>query len=55
MTLTYFLRNNLDELEAAVAKQVRVYEHGCLATGASMIPHCWNSLIEHKGQYFEGF
>ena len=47
--------NDLDELEAAVVNQVRVYERGCLATGVAMLPHRWNSLIEHKGHYFEGF
>ena len=45
---------DLKELEDAVAKQVRIFERGYLATGIQMLPSQWRSVIEHKG-HFEGF
>ena len=42
---------DLEELEDAVAEQVRMYERGCLATGNTEAAE----VIKHKGNYFEGF
>ena len=46
---------DLEELEATVAAQVRMYEGGCLTTGIQKLPSRWRSVIEHKGNYFEEF
>ena len=46
--------SNLDELEVAVAKRVKVVERSCLATGIDDLPKQWQSVIDHKGYYFEG-
>ena len=43
-----------DELEVAVAEQVRVHERGCLVTGIEDLPNRWNLVLGHKGHYFEG-
>ena len=45
---------DLEELEDAVAEQVRRYERVCLATGVQKLPSRWRPLIDHKGHYFEG-
>lgn len=45
---------DLEELEAEVAKQVRLINSGCLATGVSDLPRRWESVIEKKGCYIEG-
>ena len=46
--------DDLDELEAEVAKQVRLLNSGCLATGISDLPKRWESVIEKQGCYIEG-
>ena len=35
---------DLEELKDAVANQVRIYEHGCLATGIQKLPRRWSSV-----------
>ena len=46
---------DLEELEGAVAEQVRMYERGCLATGIQKLPSRWRPMIEHKGPFLEEF
>ena len=46
---------DLEDLEAAVATQARVYERSCLATGIEDLPEWWTSVMEHKWYYFERF
>ena len=46
--------SDLDELEVAVAERVKVVERSCLATGIDDLPKRWQSVIDHKGYYFEG-
>lgn len=45
---------DLDELEEAVATEVRRITRGCLATGIRGLPRRWESVIKAKGGYFEG-
>ena len=45
--------SDLDELEVVVAKRVKVVERTCLATGIDDLPMRWQSVIDHKGYYFE--
>ena len=45
--------DDLDELEVAVAEQVKVYERRGLATGIEELPKRWNSILDHKGHCFE--
>lgn len=47
--------NDTDELEDAVAKEVRRINSGCLATGIARLPGRWKSVIERGGRYIEGF
>ena len=47
--------SDLEDFEAAVATQVRVYECGCLAMSIEDLPKRWTSVMEYKGYYFEGF
>ena len=46
--------DDLDELEVEVAKQVRLLNFGCLATGIRELPKRWASVIEKQGCYIEG-
>ena len=46
--------SDLDEFEVAVAERVKVVERGCLATGIDDLPKRRQSVIDHKGYYFEG-
>ena len=46
--------SDLDELEVAVTERVKVVERSCLANGIDDLPKRWQSVIDHKGYYFEG-
>ena len=46
--------DDLDELQAEVAKQVRPLNFGCLATRIRELPKRWASVIEKQGCYIEG-
>jgi hypothetical protein len=46
--------DDLNELEVAMVEQVRAYERGRLATGIEDLPKRWTSVVDHKGNYFEG-
>ena len=46
---------SLDELECAVNREVRRINFGSLATGIYALPKRWNSVIQSRGDYFEGF
>jgi len=47
--------DDLKYLEVTAAEQGSVYERGCLVTGIEALPSRWQSVIHHKGNYFEGF
>ena len=46
---------DLDEVEDAGARAVRLYERRCLATGKQKLPSKWRSVTEHKGRYSDRF
>lgn len=45
---------DLDELKVAVSTELHRITVGCLATGITDLPNRWNTVIQHRGQYFEG-
>ena len=45
---------SLDELECAMNSEVRRINFGNLATGIYALPKRWNSVIQSRGDYFEG-
>ena len=45
---------SLDELEYAVNREVRRINFGSLTTGIYALPTRWNSVIQSRGDYFEG-
>ena len=47
--------SDLEDLEAAMVTQVRVYERSCLSTGIEDPLKRRTLVMEHKGYYFEGF
>ena len=45
---------SLDELECALNREVRRINFGSLATSIQALPKRWNSVIQSRGDYFEG-
>ena len=47
--------DDMNDIEVAVAEQVRAYERGYLATGIQVLPSRLQSVVDLEGNNVEGF